>query len=580
MESPTQNPFENIALALSGGGFRAASFGLGTMSYLHHLQWQGKSMLEHVSFISSTSGGSITNAIYTLRLYMGQPIARILHDLYSTLQGDKLLETAMDVLTDDAVWKKYPHKHRNLINAFAITYDRDLFLQRNLGEFWDADGSQHIEEVCINATELNNGISFRFKIQRGDPNIAAFGNNYLRFKSNALWAVKSLRIGDIVAASSCFPLGFEPIVFPDDFAAGELTPAALMAGMNIRHNNPLDLDRVKKMPFGLIDGGVVDNQGIYSLGLEDSSRKKENTAAAGVKVPEKQSASKINKPFSLLIIADVASYFMKPYESPKANVSWWKKLPLITVLPAMCLAAILPFVAAVIFALEEMPWYNQLMLMPGFVLSGLLGWLYLSAARKLRQNADLAPIKALRRHLFQLLKMPVSWWWDTLTARADSFSQLAQDVFLKQIRRMHQHNAYNDPANENRLMSNFIYDLSFSQRNRREKEQNEKDAVWWPQYASQLTPSPAIETVAELARNVGTTLWFDPKSPKELEDVVATGQFSTCYNLIKYINRLEIAQHGLTEDLKALRLTLLVDWARFQKDPYWQLPALQMPVPK
>ena len=35
---PLTTPFKNIALALSGGGFRAASFSLGTLSYLERLK--------------------------------------------------------------------------------------------------------------------------------------------------------------------------------------------------------------------------------------------------------------------------------------------------------------------------------------------------------------------------------------------------------------------------------------------------------------------------------------------------------------------------------------------------------------
>jgi hypothetical protein len=30
-------PFDNIGIAFTGGGFRAAAFALGTLSYLHHL---------------------------------------------------------------------------------------------------------------------------------------------------------------------------------------------------------------------------------------------------------------------------------------------------------------------------------------------------------------------------------------------------------------------------------------------------------------------------------------------------------------------------------------------------------------
>ena len=52
---------EEIAISLSGGGYRAAMFHLGTLSYLNRIQLpNGKSLLDVVNTISTISGGSIT----------------------------------------------------------------------------------------------------------------------------------------------------------------------------------------------------------------------------------------------------------------------------------------------------------------------------------------------------------------------------------------------------------------------------------------------------------------------------------------------------------------------------------------
>lgn len=60
-----ETPFGHIALAFSGGGFRASSFGLGVLSYLPQLQQENQtSLLENVTFISAASGGTIANAMY------------------------------------------------------------------------------------------------------------------------------------------------------------------------------------------------------------------------------------------------------------------------------------------------------------------------------------------------------------------------------------------------------------------------------------------------------------------------------------------------------------------------------------
>ena len=50
-----------IGLALSGGGYRAAAYHIGTLRALHKL-----GILDKVDVISSVSGGSITAAYYTL----------------------------------------------------------------------------------------------------------------------------------------------------------------------------------------------------------------------------------------------------------------------------------------------------------------------------------------------------------------------------------------------------------------------------------------------------------------------------------------------------------------------------------
>ena len=52
---------KKIGLALSGGGYRAAAYHVGTLRALHKL-----GILNKVDVISSVSGGSITTAYYAL----------------------------------------------------------------------------------------------------------------------------------------------------------------------------------------------------------------------------------------------------------------------------------------------------------------------------------------------------------------------------------------------------------------------------------------------------------------------------------------------------------------------------------
>jgi len=65
----------NIALTLSGGGYRAAAFHTGVLSYLDHAKdTDGKSLLEYVSVLSTVSGGGLSLAYDTCR---GSPMGRV-----------------------------------------------------------------------------------------------------------------------------------------------------------------------------------------------------------------------------------------------------------------------------------------------------------------------------------------------------------------------------------------------------------------------------------------------------------------------------------------------------------------------
>jgi hypothetical protein len=148
-----------------------------------------------------------------------------------------------------------------------------------------------------------------------------------------------------------------------------------------------------------------------------------------------------------------------------------------------------------------------------------------------------------------------------LLTRAKSVFILANDVYLKQIRRIYYNNLFGDPNYRNRVILNAIYDLSEARKKQRK----------FPDYPT--PPSDAIISVAEKARTMGTTLWFDKKhvDEKMKEHIIATGQFTTCYNLLKHLNELE---KGLVKDGKQLdtaqrdlRKALEEDWAKFCENP-------------
>ena len=58
------DPFSSIGLCFSGGGYRAAAFSLGVLSYMNRTQYNGVPLLEKVEALSTVSGGTIILIIF------------------------------------------------------------------------------------------------------------------------------------------------------------------------------------------------------------------------------------------------------------------------------------------------------------------------------------------------------------------------------------------------------------------------------------------------------------------------------------------------------------------------------------
>jgi predicted acylesterase/phospholipase RssA len=114
MNTPNNNP-NNIALALSGGGYRAAAFHLGTMDFLARI-----GMLEKVTMSSTVSGATITGAKYALSLSEGKSFQQFYQELYHFLANTNLPNLW---LKKDSSTRQEP----NLIVKAATIYHKLLF---------------------------------------------------------------------------------------------------------------------------------------------------------------------------------------------------------------------------------------------------------------------------------------------------------------------------------------------------------------------------------------------------------------------------------------------------------------------
>ncbi|HEY0176417.1 MAG TPA: hypothetical protein VGC08_08560, partial [Pedobacter sp.] len=179
-----------------------------------------------------------------------------------------------------------------------------------------------------------------------------------------------------------------------------------------------------------------------------------------------------------------------------------------------------------------------------------------------------------------------------LLSRIKSVFILADDVYLKQIRRHYYKQLYKDPELSDIVISNAIYDLS-TVKQKAEKDTEVVKVIGFNTFDGKgesgiANPGHLLISIAEKARLMPTTLWFDSYQVKDntRAAIIATGQFTTCFNLLKYIekleNRLRLEEETkpqneripenmpvLDREMLIFRSTLEADWAHFIKDPYF-----------
>ncbi len=283
-----------VGLGLSGGGFRASLYHIGTLAKLAELD-----VLRHVEAISCVSGGSIIGAYYylLLRNKMMSKYDESYTYMHPTEKAERVLsqQDYLDIVEDLTThfltgvqknlrmrilssWKnlrifldrKYTRSNRiaELYEKFLYkpiftgadgtgAYDENTLLMQNLKitprgtqtfnpktDNWDR--IHKVPTLVLNATTLNTGHNWQFTSSwMGEPpgNIIQKVDSKSRLRrmyyDEAPEPYKNnIRLGLTVGASSCVPALFEPVYMPE-----------MYPGVDLR----------------LVDGGVHDNQGVGSL---------------------------------------------------------------------------------------------------------------------------------------------------------------------------------------------------------------------------------------------------------------------------------------------------------------------------
>lgn len=253
-----QGSESSIGLSFSGGGFRAAAYSLGSMALLQDLGLMGRARV-----LSGVSGGSVAIGAYLcckagsdaktetdfhfyksfyrpfLDYLNTEKLATSFVSLPKLLSGRKLLHAAADNLN--------AFLEDQLTGSNSISQDPALFSNKKIARMLNQTQLSP-DYVFFNTTNITTLDLFRFGLQRSDSGSGSRMNNgasatgdrgasgnpvtststyflnryYLKAKPHETSAklhrhAGQIRIADCVASSFAFPMGFEPMIFPDDF---------------------------------------------------------------------------------------------------------------------------------------------------------------------------------------------------------------------------------------------------------------------------------------------------------------------------------------------------------------------------
>ncbi|MET0635335.1 MAG: patatin-like phospholipase family protein [Chitinophagaceae bacterium] len=247
-----------LGLSLSGGGYRATAFHLGTLKKLQEMK-----ILEKVNVISTISGGSITGAYYCLnkdnytefekslyhKLQTGNVVTKVLLSvtfLQLILVTLLFIGPACYFLFTSHAW------------LFPVLFAAYIFILLKF-QFYIFPVSKRIEKIyddffynkktlnhlpdhpvlVVGATNLQTARAFTFS------KLFMMDSTYQYLSPPISFEASGFPVSRAVMASSCVPFAFSPIHIEKKF-----------------FTNPEDAEKVHPV---LVDGGVYDNQGIHKI---------------------------------------------------------------------------------------------------------------------------------------------------------------------------------------------------------------------------------------------------------------------------------------------------------------------------
>lgn len=248
--APSESRSMVAAVTLSGGGTRAAAFGLGVLRELKAtpLDWDGRrtTLMDEIGFVSGVSGGSVLAAYYAA--FGDATFDRFEREFLDVDLESRLLRMAL-----------VPQRLHHLSSPWfgrshvvAEELDR-LFQGKTLG---DAASRPGAPELVITATDLRHGGAFEFS-------------------SDQLKALcvdwRQLPLSFAVAASAAVPVLLSPLTLQNH--AGSCGEPVAMRPLStrdfrsqLREAMAQSYQDAARRPYvHLVDGGVADNLGLRGL---------------------------------------------------------------------------------------------------------------------------------------------------------------------------------------------------------------------------------------------------------------------------------------------------------------------------
>jgi NTE family protein len=251
---------KRVGVGLSGGGYRAAAFHIGTLKKLDSLQ-----ILSQVDVLSTISGGSITGAAYCLHcgdfksfetkmvdaLTTKSVIGYVLTSwLFFRAVGFTLIFLSLSVWLLFTKWAPLSILPLILLVFLLIRYQfKILPVSRIIEKAYDQfffkeaimSGLRDRPELAIGSTNLQTSRPFTFSKRKMEDSAYAY------YKPAIVFDGSNFPVARAVMASSCVPFAFTPVsIDPVYFKNFD---AAVAANIDPK----------------LVDGGVYDNQGVQKI---------------------------------------------------------------------------------------------------------------------------------------------------------------------------------------------------------------------------------------------------------------------------------------------------------------------------